>query len=101
MDTYPPPKAAPVVADADDEWHNTLERSLFAAVRVDRALLPSVMNRAPVQSFTSPQSGANCRYTKPPSPIRRRKLRFTRLSIIADGFERHRIAIKRALNPPH
>src|SRR5467141_3108610 len=34
-------------------------------------------------------------------PIRWRKLRFPRLSIIADGFERHRTAIKRGLNPPH
>jgi hypothetical protein len=94
---YPPPKAAPVVANADDEWHNSLERSLFAAVRVDRALLPSMMSRAP----------GNHSHHRNLAPIaatrsrRRRKLRFTRLSIIADSFERHRIAIKRALNPPH
>jgi 3-hydroxyacyl-CoA dehydrogenase len=31
----------------------------------------------------------------------RRKLRFPRLSIIADGFQRYRTALKRALNPPH
>jgi hypothetical protein len=31
----------------------------------------------------------------------RRKLRFPRLSIIADGFERHGTAIKRGLNPLH
>ncbi len=50
---YPPPKAAPVVANADDEWHNTLERSLFAAVRVDRALLPSRGAALPIIHITS------------------------------------------------
>ena len=31
----------------DNEWHKALDQNLFAAVRLDRALLPSMIERAP------------------------------------------------------
>jgi len=31
----------------DDEWHRALDHNLFAAVRLDRALLPKILTRAP------------------------------------------------------
>ena len=57
----------------DTEWHKALDQNLFGAVRLDRALLPAMIEQGSgvVIHVTSIQTG--CRCPKPPSPTPQRK----------------------------
>jgi len=57
----------------DAEWHKALNQNPFGAVRLDRALLPAMIERGSgvVIHVTSIQTG--CRCPKPPSPTPQRK----------------------------
>jgi len=59
----------------DNEWHKALDQNLFAAVRLDRALLPAMIEQGSGVVIHIPRFRTGCRCPKPPSPMRRRKRR--------------------------
>ncbi len=61
----------------DGEWHRALDLSLFPAVRLDRALLPAMIEQGSgvIIHCISPRSRASCRCPKRPSLMLRPKRR--------------------------
>ena len=55
---------------SDEEWHAALNLNLFAAVRLDRALLPGMIERGSGVIIQSPRYSAVCRFMRQRWPTR-------------------------------
>ncbi len=63
------------LALTDAHWQETINANLFAAVRLDRAFLPSMLEQRSGSSSMSPPSSAASRSSRPRSPTPPPKLR--------------------------
>jgi NAD(P)-dependent dehydrogenase (short-subunit alcohol dehydrogenase family) len=54
----------------DEDWFAALNANLLSAMRLDRVLVPAMIDRAAASSFTCRPSDACCRSTSRPSPTR-------------------------------
>jgi len=60
----------------DREWQMALEQNLFAAVRLDRALLQAMIDQRSGVIITLHRFKVVCRCPRPRSPMRRQRRRF-------------------------
>jgi NAD(P)-dependent dehydrogenase (short-subunit alcohol dehydrogenase family) len=69
----------------DSEWQRATDLNLFPAVRLDRALLPTMLEQGSGVMIQSRPLSASCRFRMRPSPM---PLRRPRSQIAAKGFQR-------------